>query len=412
MKTEILNNINNPIELEKLYRQDKVAFIKSFNQLYPDLAENPNLNFWNIRLNFKEEKLSLGYKKELYIVLFLAIIAGIFANISNIFNINKEVFFLRNTSFLIFPFLVAYFFWKQKMSKKIKIPLIIAIVFFALYINLMPHLPQSSSVYLVCIHIPFLIWFILGMAFLGDDYLNYNKRINYLKFNGELIIMLLIILFSCLFLTILTIGLFNLIGINIERFYMQYIAIWEIGAIPIFATFLVQNNPHLINKISPLIAKIFTPIIFITLLIYLITIIYNSKYAYNDRNLLLVYNLLLVLVLALIFYAIVENENKKVLRLILILGTSLLTIFINGIALSAIVFRIFEWGFTPNRVSVLGWNILIFIHLLFVSYDLIKVIIKKSDTGIIKNNIAKYIPIYAIWALIVVLIFPFLFNWK
>ena len=412
MKNEIIDNINNPIELEKLYRKDMSAFIKSFNELYPDFSENATFQFWNIRLNYKVEKVSLSYKKELYVVFLLAIVAGLFANISNIFKINKELFFQRNTSFLIIPFLVAYFFWKQKISKKIMITLVSIIIFFTIYVNLIPNLPQSSSVDLIYIHIPLLGWFMLGFAYLGNEYLNNNKRITYLKYNGELILMSAIILLSCLCITILTIGLFDLIGMNIEKFYMQNIAIWEIGAIPIFATFLVQNNPQLINKISPLIAKIFTPIVFVTLFIYLITIIYKGKYAYNDRNLLLVYNLLLVLVLALIFYSIAENENKKITNLLLILGMSLLTIFINALAVSAILFRILEWGFTPNRVAVLGWNCLIFLHVLFVCYNLINVVRKKTEVQTIKNTIAKYLPIYAIWALIIVLLFPFIFNWK
>ena len=123
MKNEIIDNINNPIELEKLYRKDMSAFIKSFNELYPDFSENATFQFWNIRLNYKVEKLSLSYKKELYVVFLLAIVSGLFANISNIFKINKELFFQRNTSFLIIPFLVVYFFWKQKISKKIMITL-------------------------------------------------------------------------------------------------------------------------------------------------------------------------------------------------------------------------------------------------------------------------------------------------
>ena len=40
------------------------------------------------------------------------------------------------------------------------------------------------------------------------------------------------------------------------------------------------------------------------------------------------------------------------------------TLIINGVALSAILFRVFEYGISPNKVVVSGVNILIFTHLI------------------------------------------------
>jgi hypothetical protein len=195
---------------------------------------------------------------------------------------------------------------------------------------------------------------------------------------------------------------------------MQHIAIWGIGAIPIFATYLVDNNPQIINKVSPIIAKIFTPLVFINLLVYLITLIYTGKYPHQDRNLLLVYNALLVGVLALIFFSIAERgkEEFNLLNTLLLTGLSILTIIVNGIALSAIVFRIVEWGFTPNRVTVLGGNILICINLVLVAIQLIKSLRNKSDLALVEKTIANYLPVYAIWTAVVAFLFPILFHWK
>ena len=105
-----------------------------------------------------------------------------------------------------------------------------------------------------------------------------------------------------------------------------------------------------------------------------------GKYPFNDRNLLLINNLLLVAVLALIFFSIVEKGKNKnqFFTSILLLGLSFLTICINIIALSAILFRLWTWGITPNRVVVLGSNVLVFINLIIVFIALIKVIRKKK----------------------------------
>ena len=414
MKDQLLQNIDYPEQFEKLYREDKTSFLKAFDELYPNYKENPTFQFWNLRLHYKEDKISLGDKKELLMVVILAIIAGLFANISNLPKVNQELFFLRNTSFLILPFIAIYFLWKQQMEVK-KITIVgVVISALVLYINLLPNASQSSSLQLVYIHMPILLWSILGYAYLGNQFKDTNKRVNFLKYNGDFLIMTGLILIACMVFNVLTFGLFDLIGIKIAQFYMQYIAIWAIAAIPLFATFLIQNNPNLINKISPLIAKIFTPLVFVNLLIYLMTIIYTGKYPFNDRNLLLLYNLLLVIVLALIFFSIAEKKDEESSKWsnYILLGLSLVTIVINAIALSAILFRIFQWGITPNRMAVLGGNILIFIHLLLVCWSLIKVIRYKSSSQNIKYTIARYLPIYAVWTLIVVILFPILFHWK
>ena len=414
MKNEILQSINKPAQLEQLYRKDKLAFKQAFNLVFAEHKENLQLQFWDTRLNYKEENLFLGSQREIGLVVALAIIAGLIANIANLPKINIELFFTRNAAFIIIPFLTAYFTFKQQLSFRIKIIVSLIIIFLACYVNLLPDNSQSSTINLVYIHIPILLWSILGYAYLGNEFSSKEKRINFLKFNGDLLIMSVIILLSCILFTLITFGLFNLIGIKIENFYVQYIAIWGIGAIPIIATYLVYNNPNLINRISPLIAKIFTPLVFINLFIYLVTLIYMGKYPHNDRNLLLVYNLLLVAVLALIFFSIAENKISKenYFSALLLFGLSLLTIIINGIALSAIIFRIWEFGITPNRIAVLGGNILIFINLIMVFFDLLKVVSKKSDSLKVEDSIAKYLPVYAVWVAVVVLIIPILFSWK
>ena len=215
-------------------------------------------------------------------------------------------------------------------------------------------------------------------------------------------------------LTGVTLGLFRLIDIQLEEFYFQYIGIWGLAASPIVATYLVQTNPHLVNKVSPVIAKVFTPLVLITLLIYLIALIYTGKDPYNDREFLLIFNMLLLGVMAIIFFSIAEtskNSDSKI-NTVMLLGLSIVTIIINGIALSAILFRISEWGITPNRLAVLGPNILILTNLFLVTYWLFKAV--KDNTGIDKvgNSIALFLPIYSLWTVLVTFVFPIIFNFK
>ncbi len=414
MRNDILNNINNPHELEKLYRGDKSIFKKEFNLVYPEHKEHIGLQYWNERLNYENEIVYFGNRKEIQFVIIIAILAGLIANISNIKGINVERFFSRNAAFIIFPFLSSYFIWKQKVEfKKILFPAL-AILVSVVYINLLPDSNNSNSIILALIHLPLFLWSLLGYAFLGTHLKDHQKRIDFLKFNGDLVIMCVIMYISGMLFSVITFGLFELIGLKIEQFYVQHIAIWGIAAIPIVATYLIQVNPQLINKVSPIIAKIFTPLVFLNLFIYLIAVIYTGKYPYNDRNLLLVFNVLLIGVLALILFSVAETSktSKSKFSLVLLFGLSILTIIVNSIALSAITFRIMEWGITPNRIAVLGGNILIFINLVLVSYKLLMTTKGKAGVEVVESSIATFLPIYGIWTALVCFLFPILFHFK
>ncbi len=62
-------------------------------------------------------------------------------------------------------------------------------------------------------------------------------------------------------LTGITIGLFFLIDFNIGEFYFEYIVIFGLAASPIVGTYITQTNPHLVFSVSPVIAKIFSPLV-------------------------------------------------------------------------------------------------------------------------------------------------------
>ena len=416
MKEKIIENIHNPAELEKLYQSNKNGFEKAFATISESHSQETIIKVWRERLYYKEAGTSLYAKKEFGLILILILMAGLIANISNIHGVNAELFFARNGSFIIIPFVAAYFLWKQNASTRMKMKMIVAAVvgISALYINILPNPATSSSINLSYIHLPIFLWCILGYAYVGEAFKNSEKRIGYLKFNGDLLVMCVILFLAGMLFTVITMGLFELIGIKMEIFYFQYIAIWGLGGIPIIGTYLINANPQLISKVTPIIAKIFTPLAFINLAIYLVAIISKGKYPHHDRNLLLIYNALLIGVLALIFFSVAEIEkNKKgYYYTVLLFGLSVLTLVINSIALSAISYRLLEYGITPNRIVVLGGNILIFANLLIVAIQLIKAIKNNTELTEVQNSIAKYLPIYAVWVGIVAFLIPLLFNFK
>jgi hypothetical protein len=238
--------------------------------------------------------------------------------------------------------------------------------------------------------------------------------LGYLQYNGETIIVGGILILAGGILSGITIGLFDLIGIDITEVYFKHIVVYGLAAAPLLATLITQTNPELVNKVPPIVAKIFSPLVLIMLISYLIAIAFAGKNPYSDREFLLLFNLLLLGVMALIFFSVAESvgEQKVGLMTWVLTALSLITLLVNGIALSAIAFRISEWGITPNRLAVLGVNLLMLVHLVMVSRQLIRTVRGKSKLEEVGLTLVRYLPIYLVWTAIVTFGFPLFFGFK
>lgn len=158
MKDTILSNLNNPVQLEKLYRSSKGPFKQEFSTLYPELRGNPLADFWNERLNYESDDINWGTGRELFFVILAALVAGFIAKIPGMFQVNEEFFYPRNIGFIFLPLLTAYFAWKNNLQPK-QLAVICGLMLVSLvYINVLPASTQSDTLKLACIHLPLLLW--------------------------------------------------------------------------------------------------------------------------------------------------------------------------------------------------------------------------------------------------------------
>ncbi|HSJ66263.1 MAG TPA: hypothetical protein VK921_01250 [Anditalea sp.] len=411
MQDEILPHLNDPRQLEKIYRKNRIDFKKAFIQIYPAHRGQPLADFWNERLTYESDDINWGSTRDFVLIIILSLLAGAIAKLPAILPITEEYFYSRNIGFVVFPMLTGYFALKNKLDFNKILFLLLTYLAAVLYINLLPN-NDSDTLVLACLHMILFLWAILGFSYVGDKKNLVDRRLGFLKYNGDLVVMSAVILLAGGLMTAVTIGLFSLIGFEIEKFYFEYIVIFCLPAVPIFATYITQTNPNLVGKISPVIAKIFSPIVLAMLIIYVSAMIYSGKDPYTDREFLIIFNALLVGVMAIIFFSLSEKSGSSKIQIRIILMLSIVTIVVNGIALSAILFRISEWGITPNRAAVLGSNILILVNLLLVTIQLIKVVTKKAEIYQIGKWLAFYLPVYLVWAFIVTFIFPLIFNFQ
>jgi hypothetical protein len=126
-----------------------------------------------------------------------------------------------------------------------------------------------------------------------------------------------------------------------------------------------------------------------------------------------VFNVLLLVVWGITVFSVMGRGDKPS-RLLDLTNLCLVgvTLVIDAIALSAILYRVVEFGITPNRIAVTGANALIFIHLLWIALEYLKAFGGRGSAEVLKTTIARYLPVYTVWSVFVVVLLPVIFGFE
>ncbi len=417
METQIKENMDNPVQLEKLYRSDKKSFEKAFFEIYPEIAHHQIADFWKARLEPDPLSKSDVRRTDIYFLIVTCLITGFLVKLPQVFDFNPvdNLFYEKNVGLIVLAGLSVFSFLTANQLK-IK-NLIISVVIFilsAVYINLLPTGGEHNSVVLAYLHLPLFLWCLYGLIYINFNTKDKLKRMEYVRYNGDMAILIAIILIAGGILTALTLGLFSAIDLKIERFYFDYIVIPGLVVSPVVATYIVKNFPSITSKIAPVIAGIFSPLVLITLTAFLISVFVSGKDPYNDRDFLLIFNLMLFGVMAVVVFSVsgLSVNRKYSLKVLILFALSIVTLVVDLIALSAILYRLGEFGFTPNRTAVLGSNLLIFGNLALITIDLFKVAFKGKELKTVEQTIAGYFPVYMVWVIFVTVGLPLIFGVK
>jgi hypothetical protein len=414
MKQLIIESINDPDQLENLYRGDQQTFEQYFSEIQGDY-DSPLVRFWKVRLAPDRKEVTTRWQfSDLFEMLALAIFTAILVLIPAVFTkVDREIFYIRDIALIAFNGLILYSFRLNKDTGFKKLPIYGAVLLATgLYINLLPT-SSGDSVLIASLHVPLMLWCFFGLTYLQFDFRNWSGRMDFIRFSGELIIMTGLILLAGGVFTAITLGLFNVIGINIAQFFTDFIALPGGVAAPVIAYYLIRNFRGITSKIAPVIARIFTPVVVVTLAIYLVSLLFSKNNILENRELLIIFNVMLLGVLTLILFSISEinKETSGKTRLIALLLLSALAIIINSIALFAIISRVLD-GLTPNRTVVLMTNILVFINLILIAVKLYRVRFKGAPSEIIEKSVANYLTVYASWTIIAIFIVPVIFGFR
>ena len=228
---------------------------------------------------------------------------------------------------------------------------------------------------------------------------------NFVRFAGELFIYDALIAFGGGVLTGVTMGMFAAIGIDTNWLPEWLIPCGAMGAV-IVAAWLVEAKQAVIENMAPVLTRIFTPLFAAMLLAFLATMAWTGSGIDVKRDVLIGFDLLLALVLGLLLYAASARDWQAppdffdILQILLVCS-----------ALVAIVARISEFGFSANKVAALGENVILLVNLGWSAFLYLAFLRGRGPYSSIERWQTAYLPVYAVWAWLVVIAFPPLFGY-
>jgi hypothetical protein len=391
-KEIIMENINNPNILEDLYQSNKKIFSEVIKNIYNEESALI-IKYWYIRLFYKSTNKKVNIKKYLFTA-FLIVFTWIpirlmFAEFDG--------FYLKNAVPIIFSITISFLLLFDSMKLKIMLLSIIPGIILYSYFILLPNKVNSQSINNAYYFMFVLLWFLilLSQSNFNIKKLDYN---NFLEKCGETIIWSTIFIIGGIVIVGLSIALFNAIKIDAYEFYLKNIVTLGLVASPFVSLLVIGNNYRI--KLSVTIANIFLPIILVSLIVFGCISMFTETKPYESRDIFITYNIMIVLVLCVLIFTSINEINNRIINICYYI-LPIVTIILDIVTLSAVIYRLSEYGITANKITLLGTNILMLVHLMYITYLKFK---QKIDRNII------YLPVYFIWAFCVVFIFPFIFK--
>jgi len=324
-----------------------------------------------------------------------------------------EPFYARNASLFVLPHLTAYFAWKRGLDAARCLWAALAFVAAGVFANIFPFAATSHTVVLTALHVPIALWLVVGFAYTGGQWFAGTGRMDFVRFSGELFIYYALIALGGVVLTAFTMMMFKAIGIDAEWAAEGWLIPCGATGAVIVGSWLVEAKQSVIENMAPVLTRLFTPLFTIVLLTFLATMAWTGNPIRVEREVLIGFDLLLVLVVGLVLYAASARDPEappdSFDKLQLVLVASALVV--DALALAAIATRISEFGFTPNRVAALGENLILLVNLAGSAWLYAQFLRGRRPFAALERWQTAYLPIYALWAAFVVIVFPPLFGY-
>jgi len=350
---------------------------------------------------------------ETLVVLILAVAAAIAIKVPALFGLRlgggDEAFYARNASLFVLPLLTVYFVWKRGSDVVSGLCLALPFAAGAVFANVFPFRKGSDTEVLSALHLPIALWLAVGFAYVRSRWFADGGRMNFVRFSGELIIYYVLIALGGGVLTGFTLMMFKAIEMNAQWLAQGWlIPCGAMGAV-IIGSWLVEAKQSVIENMAPVLTRLFTPLFTVLLLVFLATMAWTGSPINVEREVLIGFDLLLVLVVGLVLYAASARDPQAPPNFFD--GLQLLLV-VDGVALAAVAARISEFGFTPNRVAALGENLILLVNLAWSAWLYARFLRHRGSFAALERWQIAYLPVYSVWAALVVVMFPPVFGYR
>jgi hypothetical protein len=369
-------------------------------------------------------------RTDFVVALGLAIAAGAAVKVPALFGLplspTQEVppFYFRNATLFVFPLLAIYFLWKRGVSAASSIWLALPFAIAAVFVNIYPfnngerldNFPQGSDTHILTVlHLPIALWLTaIGIAYVGGRWFSSGRRMDFVRFSGELAIYYVLIALGGGVMTAFTFMMFSSIDMNPDWFVGGWLIPCGAAGAVIIGSWLVEAKQRVIENMAPVLTRLFTPLFTMLLLVFLVTMAWTGNPINVRRDVLIGFDLLLAVVVGLVLYAASARDPQAPpnffdgLQLVLVVSA----LVVDVVALTAIALRISEFGFTPNRVAALGENLILLVNLAWTAGLYASFLRHRGSFAALERWQLAYLPVYAIWAALVVVVFPPVFGFR
>lgn len=368
--------------------------------------------------------------KDALVAFALALAAAVAIKLPALFGLDLDrdaSFYVRNLPLLILPLLTGYFVWERGTGhgtshgamtgtgRGIIALLALGFAAAAMVVNAYPFVPEGNTEVLAALHLPIALWLLVGVAYAGGRWGQVAGRMDFVRFSGELLIHYILIAMGGGAVAGLMAAIFLAIGVDMERFFGEWIVPCAATGGVLVATWLVESRQRagMTEGFTPMLARLFTPFLTLVLLAFLATLAFTGRGVGVDREVLIAFDLVLAVVVALLLYSLAARDPEAppgisdVVLLVLVVSALLA----DAMALGAMAGRITHFGLTPNRVAALGENVVLLGNLAWSAVLQLRFLRGRGSFASLERWQTGYLSVYATWAAVVVVVLPPLFGY-
>lgn len=329
---------------------------------------------------------------------------------SLIFNINSK-FNLRNIAIIFLSFLFVSI-------------INLSTIFFSA-IGTIENIKVYSQFYYIKYIFSVIIFFIIiALSYNGFQVLNSKTISEFFTFSADISIFAALItgVVSTVFGIFIAIVLYliqDIIQSLDEKVIIKLIvlSISFLSSIFPFLVYIVYKKMK--TNISIYLSRILMPFSLLFIFILLLLLLMPDIRPYDNRVTFVLYNIMLAVIVLNMFFVRADYKSSiftKALYIVL----PIVAILFDILVLTSSLYRLAEYGITPNKITLVGTNLVMLGNLVFITFFNIKSIlnifknnedikdIKNITIGDTKNVL--YIYVYAAWAFIVCFIMPLFYN--